>query len=381
MNATAAHNFHPRANGAALAVVLRGLEDGAMVGREAVSAADLSDVFSEAWRDVCLRKGHPHVPLVDVTMQVVPTLKAGSDRRCSGFDLEVSVPGGPRLRRTFTPRSLSHVSTRAAQRLIASGVLSDGQPYTFEIVTEQPPAAGAPPASTAEIPFQTSLKSAPLTWLSVPLRDLLKQAAAVDVLDDEVFMVFYTAHALALAEKFSRKGADAVPPVETGGMLIGALCSCPQTGEFFVVVTDVLEVLDAEQTEFSLAYTSKSWTRLQTILRARRAAHPGRCERLVGQCHGHNFVPNDGKICEACRQRPACSLTNLYTSVEDQTWSRAVFARQPWQLCHIFGLAARGDLVNALFSLADGRLQSRGFFKLPDFNPDQWPPQTHNPKT
>jgi hypothetical protein len=39
-------------------------------------------------------------------------------------------------------------------------------------------------------------------------------------------------------------------------------------------------------------------------------------------------------------------------------------------LCHIFGLTARGDKVNALFGLHDGRLQSRGFFTIPDFHPE-----------
>ena len=46
---------------------------------------------------------------------------------------------------------------------------------------------------------------------------------------------------------------------------------------------------------------------------------------------------------------------------------RAVFNRQPWALCQIFGLSARGDRVNHLYSIKDGRWQPRGYFVLPEF--------------
>ena len=52
----------------------------------------------------------------------------------------------------------------------------------------------------------------------------------------------------------------------------------------------------------------------------------------------------------------------------DETWHASVFARQPWALCHIFGLTARGEPVHRLFGLKDGRLQARGFYLLPDFS-------------
>ena len=99
--------------------------------------------------------------------------------------------------------------------------------------------------------------------------------------------------------------------------------------------------------------------------------------RLLGQCHGHNFLPN-GKTCEHCLQRPYCSLNNVFVSVDDQNWSRAVFCRQPWQLCHIFGLSARGDQLDSLHTLQNGRLSARGYFTLPSFDPTQWPTETGN---
>lgn len=359
-----------------LVVVLRREANGEVLAREPVMSADLVDVTSEAWRDGCLRRGQPQVPLAALPVRLVPTFKEGSNRRCAGFELEVTNPGGQPTRRPFTIYSLTPVAQRAAARLLAAGTLRPGQSYVYEVELEAHPRPVSPPAAIGS--FETSVKSPPLSYLRVPLRSLLAAATAVDVIEDDRFPVFYVEAAFARAEKFSRRGAAAVPPVETGGVLIGSLCACEDSGEFFCVVTDVLEVRGAEEKEFSLSYSSQSWTRIQAIMKARQAAQPQRAERILGQAHGHNFVPNQGKICEACAHRPVCSLNNVFVSQEDQDWTRAVFARQPWQLCHIFGLTARGDRVHSLFGLQDGRLQSRGFFTIPDFNPEPSPGATSN---
>jgi hypothetical protein len=358
----------PAAAAESLSVLLRLELDSAPLTREQVLPADLTDVISEAWRDGCLRRGYPDVPQADVPMRLVPTFKNGSNRRCAGFELEVTAPGGERTRRPFTIHSLAPVARRAAAKMLSAGTLQSAQTYFYEVELNRRALSAAPSIVSGD--FDIRVKTAPLRFLNVPLRPLLEKATAVDVLDDDHFTVFYTAEAFAQAEKFSRRGGDAVPAVETGGVLIGSLCSCKSSGEFFAVVTDVLEVHEAEENEFSLSYSGKSWMRIQNIMKARQASEPHRAERILGQAHGHNFVPNEGKTCEACPQRPVCSLNNLFVSLDDQNWTRAVFAHQPWQLCHIFGLTARGDKINGLFGLQDGRLQSRGFFILPEFNPE-----------
>ena len=58
----------------------------------------------------------------------------------------------------------------------------------------------------------------------------------------------------------------------------------------------------------------------------------------------------------------------MFVSAGDQTWSRAVFARQPWKLCQIFGWNARRERVEGLFGLRDGRLLERGYYVIPDFD-------------
>ena len=361
-----------------LALVLRRDSNGPKLAREPISHADLAEAFSEAWREGCLRKGRPEVALAEAAIRLLPQLSDDSASNCTGFALEVTPPGGTPFRREFSVRSLAHVARRMAEPLIASGALSRGHESVFQLVVDRfhRPTIEAEPA-----PFAMTTKSAPLTYLEVPLRPLLEQARAVDLIDDEVSPVFYTEDAFARAERCSRRGASANPPVETGGVLVGSLASCPASGEFFVVVTDVLEVQEADEQQFTLSYSSQSWTRIQTIVKARQAAHPEHAARLVGQAHGHNFLPLGGRICAECLKRPECSTRNNYASTDDQDWMRAVFARQPWNLCHIFGLSARGDRHHSLHGLQDGRWQSRGFFLLPDFKPEQWKPKNLAPKS
>jgi hypothetical protein len=149
-------------------------------------------------------------------------------------------------------------------------------------------------------------------------------------------------------------------------VLVGPLCSCPRTGEFFAVVCEALEVRDAEEREFSLTYSGKSWARIQAVLKARQSQPATRAHRILGQCHGHNFLPAGGAPpCEHCAGAEVCTRTSVFVSPDDRLWCRAVFSRQPWQLCHIFGQSARGDGVGSLFGLRDGQLRERGFHVIP----------------
>jgi hypothetical protein len=333
---------------------------------EPVRSADLADAAGEAWRDGCLRTGHPNLPLSEMAMRLHPVRTTDHAARCAGFRLELGFPGAGSTPPEFTIHSLRHMAERAAAPLVAAGVLQAGQNYTYDVAIDASAAAPSP-TSEAGIAMGMSVRSAPLAYLKVPLRGLLRRATPMALLDDEVFPVFYTQEAFAKAEACARHGAQREPPVETGGVLLGSLIACPDCGEFGAVVTDVIEVQDAEEATFSLSYSSRSWMRLQSILKARQAAYPERVERFLGQSHGHSFRPNDGQTCTECEKRATCTLTSAFVSRDDQAWHRAVFARQPWSLCHIFGLSARGEPVHQLFGLKDGRLQARGFYLLPDF--------------
>ena len=365
MNSSTQSSFCQLAVPQPLELLVRSEMLGPPLGRGPIGAADIADAVAEAWRDLCLRHGYPEQALVDIPVALLPFYPNGDDRaRCTGFELELELPDGQRRRQKFSLKCLRPVAARLADALLSAGLLGQEQPYFYElaVVTGQ----AAPRPASGSPAFSLKAKSPPPRCLRVPLRSLLQAAKAVGMLDEEAFPVFFTATALAKAEAFSRQGARSVPPLESGGVLVGSLGFCEVTKEFFAIVTDVLEANEAEQTTFSLAYSGQSWTRIQVILKARQAAHPEQVVRLLGQCHGHNFLPNDGTRCAECDKRPVCGLTSVFVSPDDQTWMSAVFARQPWALCLIFGLNARNEPVQQLYSLKDGLWQARGYFLLPD---------------
>jgi hypothetical protein len=331
---------------------------------EPVHVSDLADVASEGWRDVCLRAGHPDLPLSEVPMRLSPVLGGDSGSRCAGFELEVALPDGTGSRRRFPFSCLRHVADRAVAALLEAGVLKVGESYLYEVALD-PEGASRFSSNAGGLAAPISVRCAALTYLNLALRPLLERARPVDLQEEEVFPVFYTQEALSKAEASARQGIAS--SLESGAALLGSLAVCPDSGEFFALVRDVIEIQDAEATNFSLAYSSRSWLRLQNIQRARQAAYPHRAERLLGQAHGHPFRPNDGRVCAQCDKRATCTLTSAWASQEDQAWHRAVFARQPWAVCHIFGLTAREEIVNQLLGLKEGRLQNRGYYVLPSF--------------
>ncbi len=205
--------------------------------------------------------------------------------------------------------------------------------------------------------------------LDVPLAPLLERARAVGPPNPDCVRIFYTEAALLRAEALSRKGADSHPAVETGGVLIGSLARCPETHDLFVLVLDVLEAADAQQKEFSLYYSSRTWGRIQAVMKAMQAQPATRTYRIVGQCHGHSFLPANGAPpCEVCPRVEVCGRTSVFVSTDDINWARAVFRRQPWHISQIFGLNARREHVQGLFGLRDGRLLERGFHVIPEFD-------------
>ena len=348
-------------------VALRSDAGEAELIREPVADNDLENVRSEAWLECVLRQGCPEVGMDELATKLVP-IPAKNGPTCAGYAIDTVDREGNSSRCVFTIRSLEHVASRAAQRLVSRGVLQAGDTYHFELHARRE-GREEEIGATMLAAFDVEARNHLPVVLSVPLPPLLEQAEAIGPVDDEVWKVFYTRDALTSAESFARKGAQLQPPVETGAVLVGAVCSCPETHDLFVVVIDVLEVTDARQEEFALTYSGKTWARIQAVLRARQSQPVTRAHRIVGQCHCHNFLPLEGAPpCELCSQVAVCGRTSVFVSTDDAAWSRAVFRQQPWQLSHIFGLNAREEAVQGLFALRDGRLQQRGFHVIPDFD-------------
>jgi hypothetical protein len=354
-----------------LALLLKSEPGGPTLHREQVGALDLVELRGELWFHACLRKGFAGLPLEDVAADVIPESSTDSAARCVGFWLQATLPDSRRVRRHFSLTSLAPIARRTAKNLRESGVLPQEGKYYYAVEVDDATPRPENPDPCAG--FEIEIHHTPIAHLEMPLAPLLEKADASDADDNaDDCPVFFTQSALRSAERCSRRGAQLDPPVETGGVLAGSLCASP-CGEFFVVVTDVLEATDALQTPYSLGFTDHTWSRIQQVVRARQQRHPQRAFRLLGNCHGHNFLPNlvpsanDSGSCHSCDKRETCSLTSVFVSEDDQNWSKAVFARQPWHLMHIFGLTARGEPVHKLFGLRDGRLQARGFYLLPRF--------------
>ncbi len=343
-----------------MAVVFRASADGAIFAREPLLPTDLAEVAAEMWLHCCLRRGYTDLPLAALPLRMLPRL--AGDSRISSFDLEAGLPDGERVLRSFTIQSLAHVARRGLEPLIKRGEIQEATTFVYELACDAARSASCPVAAgSATAPRPVT--QMPLRVVRRPLAPLLARAREAGTPLPEQAPVFVTESALKRAVAAAWHGIDAEPPVEAGGVLIGSLGWCEDAREFYVVVTDALEVREPEQTRYSLALSARDWAQVNDSLRSRQAAEPGEHYRLIGQFHAHPFRPMDGGEggCPNCRRRSFCDLHSAFMSLDDQVWMQAHFRRQPWALSFIVGLTPRRTLVIQLFGLRDGRWQPRTF--------------------
>ncbi|MHC4220015.1 MAG: hypothetical protein ACYSU7_16345 [Planctomycetota bacterium] len=344
-----------------LSVVVRRDTDGPPLARRDLGDADLAEARREAWYNGILRKGSPDAPFETVETRVAPVHK---DDRCIGFLIEAQ--RAESIDRTYHAFSLSFISPIAqsmGERLFEQGALARGDTFVYELQARPGSAAAGPGPETGSLKITT--ETLPPSYAVTRLRPIVAQARTVGDISAACFPVIFSESAHARAEHYARKGAANIPPLESGALLIGRLCACPESGEMFVVVVDAVEVFDATQREFALIYTSATWSQVETILQAYRTRPGGGLLRLVGQSHGHNFGI-EGEPCSICAESDVCGRTNVFVSTEDRRFMRAVFAGQPWALCWIAGTNARAENVIKLFTLRRGALLERGYHVVED---------------
>ena len=345
-----------------LAVGIQRERGGPDIDTEPVADADLAEHRSELWMAGCLRRGYVDCSMESLHFEIAPLIDTTGNRSIVGFELETADPAGQQVTLRFSIHSIQHVARRAAARLMARGDLEDGDLYYYRIIPRcvDLPAGDETASAGTGVRVVVRETTPPLHFLRVPLAKLLERARAVDIDEAETaYPVFYTRSAREKAERVSRRGADVQPAVETGGLLLAVLCICPTLGELFALVTDVLELRGAKESKYSLDPSGLTWQRVQGDLRAARARRETRWHVPVGQCHGHNFLPGETGL-----DLPS----SAFVSPDDRLWHRAVFSRQPYQLCHIFGLDRDGDPADRVFGLADARLLARGYHVVPDFD-------------
>jgi hypothetical protein len=337
---------------------------GPVIAVEPVTSRDLVDPLAELWFETELRAGAEVRSLAEVRARATLVWRedAKIGRYAAGFELvRCDGPDGASTR-YFPRESLGHVASRKAMELIAEGVLAAGDRYYYgleagdlEAMVRGPEGALAP-------------RFAPL-----PLAPLLEKAESREMLpEDRDYPVLFTRHAHARAERISRAGGAQRPPVESGGLLVGPLCRCPDTGEVFAVIVDVIDAAGSEATKYSLTFSGETWSRIQTILRARRSQPASRYHVLTGSTHGHNFAPFEGADpCEACALVEVCTRSSAHLSSDDRTWSRAVFHATPWQLSQVFGHDARMGHSEAFYGQRQGALERRGYWLIDAFDEER----------
>ena len=359
-------------NQSGLRVEILAGENRRVIGSERVTESDLQEPYREAWRENRLNRGILESSPEDLPVGIRMIGEEGGGLHCKGY--AITMPGGTEdelTEQVFSTRSLNFVAERAARELQEKKILQDDEQYYYRLKYSPEPVPDFPEDDSG---MTITVQKPPLSFLSGSLQPLLEKSTPVDVSPgftghENAFPVFYTEEAFQKTEQFSRKGAEINPLFESGCILAGSLGYSPDGG-LFVVVHEAYEVKDADQTEYSLSYTGSDWKRIMNFTATRQKKQP--YFRILGQGHGHNFLPNNGECCEACATREFCTLHNQFTSAADREWNRAVFQHSPWALCHIFGLTARGDRINGLYTLHDGRLTLRGFRLLPEFNPDDF---------
>lgn len=361
---------------ALLSVRLRRERRGVVIAFEEVSSRDLTDALGELWFEGYLRRGFAEVGLGEVRAQVRPVYRedAEAGRYCAGFELETADPRGVRIRRFFPREYVQPVAARCSRRLLENGTLQAGDLYYYELAAGNGAARldGSldEPADGEATLLGPPGRLAP-GCLRLPLQPLIERAEpASPYVAGDPYPVFFTRSARERVEQVSRKGAEATPAVETGGLLIGVLCVCPDSEEMFAVIVDVLEATDSEASTHRLTYSGSTWARIQAIVRAWQANSATRFRRIIGQGHGHNFLPFDDGVaaCEDCPQRAMCKRSTAYLSEADRTWVRAVFNGEPWCVSHVFGLDARSGPTEAFYGQRGGSLVQRGYRVVDDFD-------------
>jgi len=346
-----------------LVIDLRAEQGGVVLVTEPVRVGDLGEAIDEVWWRGFVRRGAFDTDARDMDLRLAPVPSKKGPDKCQGFVLTTTGADGEKATLTCSLAALHPVAQRCATELHRRGLLKEADTFFYGLRSVLEPVARPIQRSTSSQGAVLSRsRDSSFEVLSLPALRKSSRAGVSAVAGDH--HLFYAETALERAESISRQGEQQQPAVEAGGVLLGIVGWCPEARDAFVVVVDALEAQDADQEEFSLSFSGKTWSRLQTVLRARRSQPGQGALRILGQTHGHPFSP--GEPCAACPETPDCPKHTAVLSEDDRRWSRAVFAGQPWQVGHLWGINARGEPTSTVYGLCGGRLEPRGYRVIAD---------------
>lgn len=240
------------------------------------------------------------------------------------------------------------ISARAS-KLIESGQLAAGQRFDYRIYVlkdQQACERPSPPNFTIKrIPKRPRLIKSDLRQLLADSRRVIGgegKSAAMPVFISERVL------------KEAASAASGAGDIETGGILVGHLCT-DADDRLFARVTAQIPAEHTEATRESLRFKPETWLSVDSALRLRQ-----RDESILGWWHAHPW------FCRNCpaERRAACAFSKPAFSTADRALHREVFL-QPWNIALLLSYLGNAEPSFDVFAWQRGLIEPIEFLTLP----------------
>lgn len=273
----------------------------------------------------------------------------------AAFRVKIEAPDSDEFTvREFPKGYFQRAVERATRELTREGRLHEGEAFTHKVCAFPLGRVGSSEETVPErSPFAVHRTASTLLMAQRSLDDY--RTASVLLNDDQDnssdISVFLDPQILSQVEELAlASGAN-----ETGGILIGHLCSDPRSKELFLHVTAQIPAAHTEATSTMLAFTADTWTAVRDALDLRRSG-----EIWLGWHHSHPVR----EWCKKCppESRKVCPLRENFFSEDDVHLHRTVFPRA-------YSIALVVSLVDdetkfSMFGWREGAVKPRAFHVL-----------------
>ena len=246
----------------------------------------------------------------------------------------------------------------ASSQLLASGKLSPGQSFSYQIYAladkkpRGPVDAGVDIVAVDEPPSieqanLASLLASAETDVDIDNDDELAGLQSVD----DAMPVFVSRSVLDEARALGQSAGD----VETGGILLGKLLR-DNNGTLFSRVTAQIPAEHTRATRESLSFTPATWASVDAAISLRASD-----ELALGWWHSHPF------FCRQCTpaNRAVCPLAIPLFSAADRALHREIF-QKPWSIGLLLSFLGQAQPGYNLFAWHHGQIEDVNFSILPD---------------
>ncbi len=286
-----------------------------------------------------------------------------------GFRGELTAgPEAHRVEHVFPLRYVAGLADELSRELVRTGKLEDGALFTYRGLAFAPNAtpstgverdqgAGQRATDDRSLGGERLFSTSPLAP-AVPIRagtfaPRLLQAEVVGAVDPIDVPVLIPAKVLDEAAERAAEAGEC----ETGGILIGHLRQDVSAPEAFVEITAQVPAIGAEADSNRLSFTPEVWSAVRAAIELR-----GRGELMLAWWHSHPVHA----WCKDCspEKRADCPLRGDFLSSHDRLLHRTVFPRA-YSTALVVNELGDGARTFSLFGSRDGRLEPRGYYRIP----------------